>query len=126
MSNEVTKYDNRYEQLEKRVTSLPSASNEAMAEILKGMYAGKPLLGPGGLLTQLVKDLTQVALQGEIEAHLAETSLEEGGNRRNGVARKTIKTGGGSFDLESPRDRNGSLGKMLGRDQNSHKEERYS
>lgn len=73
MSNEVTKYDNRYEQLEKKVTSLPSASNEAMAEILKGMYAGKPLLGPGGLLTQLVKDLTQVALQGEMEAHLAET-----------------------------------------------------
>ena len=53
---------------------MPSASNEAMAEILKGMYAGKPLLGPGGLLTQLVKDL---ALQGEMEAHLAETSLEE-------------------------------------------------
>lgn len=113
MSNEVTKYDNRYEQLEKKVTSLPSASNEAMAEILKGMYAGKPLLGPGGLLTQLVKDLTQVALQGEMEAHLAETSLEEGGNRRNGVARKTIKTGGGSFDLESPRDRNGSFEPQL-------------
>ena len=61
------------------------------------MYAGKPLLGEGGLLTQLVKDLTQVALQGEMDAHLRDRGLEEIGNRRNGVSYKTVKTGGGSL-----------------------------
>ena len=55
--------------------SLPSTSDEAMMDIIKGMYAGKPLLGPEGLLTQLVKDLTQIALQGEMDAHLAENQL---------------------------------------------------
>jgi putative transposase len=61
------------------------------------------------LLTQLVKDLTQITLQGEMDAHLRNNSLEEGNNRRNGLSYKTVKTGGGSFELESPRDRNSSF-----------------
>lgn len=103
----------KYEDIEDKVYNLPSASDEAMGEILKGMYAGKPLLGQGGLLTQLVKDLTQIALQGEMDAHLSENTLEEGGNRRNGVNKKTVKTAGGSFELASPRDRNGSFEPQL-------------
>lgn len=103
----------KYEDLEQQVSKLPSTSNEAMAEILMGLYAGKPLLGSGGLLTQLVKDLTQIALQGEMDSHLSETALEECGNRRNGITRKTVKTAGGSFELESPRDRNGSFEPQL-------------
>jgi transposase-like protein len=91
------------------VTKLPSVQNEALADIIKGLYEGKPLLGKGGLLTNLVKDLTQIALQGEMDGHLQEESLEEGGNRRNGISTKTVKTGSGSFELEVPRDRNCSF-----------------
>jgi putative transposase len=98
----MTKKIIKYEDLEKEVYNLPSTSQAALEEILKGMYAGKSLLGSGGLLTQLVKDLTQRALQGEMDAHLLENTLEEGGNRRNGNAKKTVKTSGGSFELESP------------------------
>ena len=43
--------------IEKKITNLPSLSPEALQEIIKGMYAGKPLLGSEGLLTQLAKDL---------------------------------------------------------------------
>jgi len=96
-----------------QVTKLPSVQNEALAEIIKGLYQGKPLLGPGGLLTSLVKDLTQIALQGEMDSHLQEDSLEQGGNRRNGVTTKTIKTGTGSFELEVPRDRNSTFEPQL-------------
>ena len=95
--------------IEEQVKSLPSASNEAMMEIIKGLYAGKPLLGVNGLLTNLVKDLTQVALQGEMDAHLLNNSLEEGGNRRNGIGSKKVKSSTGSFDLDVPRDRNSSF-----------------
>ena len=95
------------------ITSLPSTQNEALAEIIKGLYQGKPLLGTGGLLTNLVKDLTQIALQGEMESHLENDSLEQGNNRRNGISSKTVKTGSGSFDLEVPRDRNGSFEPQL-------------
>ena len=67
-----------------QVTNLPSIQNEALAEIIKGLYQGKPLLGPGGLLTSLVKDLTQIALQGELDSHL------QGGNRRNGIRGRSL------------------------------------
>jgi putative transposase len=92
-----------------QVTRLPSAQNEALSEIIKGLYQGKPLLGPGGLLTNLVKDLTQLALQGEMDSHLQDGSVEEGGNRRNGLSTKTVKTSSGSFELDVPRDRNSSF-----------------
>lgn len=95
------------------VTTLASIHNEALAEIIKGLYEGRPLLGKGGLLTNLIKDLTQIALQGEMDAHLQEDSLEEGGNRRNGIRTKTVKTGSGSFELEVPRDRNSSFEPQL-------------
>jgi transposase-like protein len=108
MTKALTKYDN-YDNLEKHVLSLPSTSPEAMTDILRGLYAGKPLLGEGGLLTKLVKDLTQIALQGEMDSRLQESSLEEGGNRRNGVTSKRMKTASGSFDMEVPRDRNSSF-----------------
>ena len=78
--------------LSEKIESLPSLQPEALKEIIKGMYQGKPLLGPQGLLTQIAKDLTQLALQGEMEAHLTENSLEEGSNRRNGLTTKTIKS----------------------------------
>lgn len=109
MNNQVNKCNN----IEKQGLNLPSATPEAMTEILKGLYAGKPLLGNGGLLTNLIKDLTQIALQGEMEAHLQEGSLEEGGNRRNGLTSKTVKTATGSFELDVPRDRNGSFEPQL-------------
>ena len=90
ISNNNLSEDNLAEQ----VTNLPSTQNEAIAEIIKGLYQGKPLLGKGGLLTNLVKDLTQLALQGEMDSHLAEETLEQGGNRRNGITTKTMRTGG--------------------------------
>ena len=91
------------------VNNLPSASNEALSEIIKGLYQGKPLLGKDGLLTSLVKDLTQIALHAEMDTHIQENSLESGNNRRNGITTKTMKSGTGSFELEVPRDRNASF-----------------
>ena len=99
--------------LEEKVRSLPSASDEAFREIIQGLYQGKPMLGKNGLLTNLVKDLTQIALQGEMDAHLIESSPEEGGNRRNGIAKKTVKSSAGGFVLDVPRDRNSSFEPQL-------------
>lgn len=97
-----------------KITATPTiSSNPLYAEIIRGMYQGKPLLGPNGLLTDMVKELTQLALQGEMDAHLRDNSLEEGGNRKNGLSSKSIKTSSGSFDLEVPRDRNGSFEPQL-------------
>ena len=60
--------------LERKISRLPSLQNEALQEIIKGMYAGKPLLGPQGLLTQIAKDLIEVSLEAEMEVHLEENN----------------------------------------------------
>lgn len=99
--------------LEEKISTLPSLEGMALKDVIKGMYEGKPLLGPQGLLTQIAKDLIQISLQGEMDAHLEERSLESGSNRRNGLTSKTMKTSSGSFELEVPRDRNGSFEPQL-------------
>lgn len=87
--------------------------NNVLEGIIRGLYQGKPFGGQGGLLTNLVKDLTQIALQWEMDSHLQKDSLEQGNNRRNGISTKTVKTGSGSFELEVPRDRNSSFEPQL-------------
>ena len=37
---------------------------------LKAIQAGKPLLGKEGILTPLIKNLTEAALEGELDSHL--------------------------------------------------------
>lgn len=93
--------------------TIPGLDQQSLQDIIAGMYAGKPLLGKDGLLTGLVKTLTQAALAGEMEAHLVEDSLEQGNNRKNGYGSKTVKTSSGSFDLDVPRDRNNSFEPQL-------------
>jgi putative transposase len=71
--------------------------------------SGQPLTGKGGILTPLLKELLEAALEGEMDAHLEE-SVEAGkSNRRNGKGKKTVKTGIESFELLTPRDRDGSF-----------------
>jgi len=78
-------------------------------EIIQSLYEKKPLSGPGGVMTNLLKVAYEAALDGEAEAHVASTKVEEGGNRRNGKSQKTVKSGYGTFELETPRDRNASF-----------------
>ena len=68
--------------------------------------SGKGLSGKDGVLTDLVKQITEMTLQAELESHLAQ-DLQK--NRKNGYTSKTMKTEHGTFELETPRDRNGSF-----------------
>ncbi len=76
-------------------------------EAAKQLKAGKSLSGKDGVLTPLIKRIIEQALQGEIETHL-EMEQEEP-NRRNGKTSKTMKSEHGPFELETPRDRNGTF-----------------
>ncbi|MFA7571295.1 MAG: IS256 family transposase [Sulfurimonadaceae bacterium] len=79
-------------------------------EVLEQFRNEKRLTGKDGLLAPLIKQLTQAALEAEVESHIAQDVLNGTRNRRNGVNRKTIKgTSDGSFELETPRDRNGTF-----------------
>ena len=75
-------------------------------EAVKALQSGQKLTGDDGILTPLIKQLTEAALEGEIDSHLADEVLA---NRRNGKSKKTVKSTSGSFELETPRDRAGSF-----------------
>ena len=73
-----------------------------MEAALKALREGQNLTGKGGILTPLIKQLTEAAMEAELDEHLAE---EEAPNRKNGKSSKTVKTLSGSFELDTPRDR---------------------
>lgn len=80
--------------------------NQAIAD----MKAGKALIGKDGIFTPLMKDFLEAALEGEMNAHMANCLEDpEKQNRRNGKMSKTVRSSVGAFELETPRDREGSF-----------------
>jgi transposase-like protein len=77
---------------------------------LKAIQSGKPLLGKEGILTPLIKNLAEAALEGELDSHLGQ---EVSANRRNGKSKKTIKSLNGNFELSTPRDRDCTFSPQL-------------
>jgi len=77
-----------------------------LEDALEKIKAGAKLDGKDGVLTPLIKQLTEAALEAEIESHL---SQELAKNRRNGKSKKIMKSSVGEFELEVPRDRNNSF-----------------
>ncbi|WP_307225179.1 IS256 family transposase [Microbacterium arborescens] len=72
---------------------------------------GVSLVGPGGLLNQLTKNVLETALNAELTEHLGHdhggTPIAE--NMRNGTRVKTVLTEIGPVEIEVPRDRDGSF-----------------
>ena len=83
--------------------------NEFKAEAIEKIKSGQPLTGKGGILTPLLKELLESALEGELEAHLLENREAGISNRRNGKSSKQVQTSSDSFELLTPRDREGSF-----------------
>lgn len=73
-----------------------------MEAALQALRDGKGITGADGVLTPLIKQLTEAAMKAELEEHL-ETDSEP--NRKNGYSKKTMKSSAGEFDLRTPRDR---------------------
>ena len=77
-----------------------------MQAAIQALRDGKGLSGKDGILTPLIKQLTEAAMQAELEQHLEQG---EAPNRKNGSSAKTMKSTAGSFELNTPRDRAGSF-----------------
>ena len=75
-------------------------------QFARDIKAGKSIGGKDGALGSLIKQLTEAALSAEIDSHLTQDLSK---NRKNGYATKTMKSEHGSFELDVPRDRNGSF-----------------
>jgi len=79
-------------------------------EAMEGLYAGKKAGGTDGVFAPLMKHLLESMLDGELNNHLEEDKASGQPNRRNGKSKKTVRSmGGGSFELETGRDREGTF-----------------
>ena len=75
-------------------------------QALDQLRSGQNLTGQDGVLTPLIKQLTEAALSAELDEHLKDA---EQPNRKNGKTSKTVKSVAGAFELDTPRDRAGSF-----------------
>lgn len=79
---------------------------------LEQFRSGKDLFSKGGAFAPLLKDFLEAALQAELEEHLDQESPELN-NRKNGYNTKFLKTGAGTIELDTPRDRNSDFSPEL-------------
>ncbi len=92
-------------------------NDDVLDELLKGCERPEDLLGESGLMKELKKALMQRMLGAELTEHLGYEHGTEAPpvqtNRRNGNSRKTVKSEDGAFEIEVPRDRDGSFEPQL-------------
>ena len=81
--------------------------------LLTGYKNPEDIIGKNGLLKQLTKALLERAMNAELTEHVGYEKHgpvgNNSGNSRNGSSKKKLKGDLGEIDLETPRDRNGSL-----------------
>lgn len=75
---------------------------------LEQFISGKSLFGKDGAFAPMLKSFIEKALDAEMEEHL-DSDERSSGNKRNGKGKKTIKSGFGTFDIETPQDRRSSF-----------------
>jgi len=82
-------------------------------QLLADYKKPEDIIGENGLLKQLTKALLERALSAELTEHVGYEKHDpvghNSGNSRNGTTRKSLKGDFGEFELETPRDRNGSF-----------------
>ena len=88
-----------------------------LTDALEQIKAGAKIDGKDGVLAPLIKQLTEAALQAELESHL---TTEINKNRKNGKSTKIMKSSVGEFELEIPRDRNGSYESQIVKKHQTH------
>ncbi|ADX75152.1 transposase (plasmid) [Pseudarthrobacter phenanthrenivorans Sphe3] len=91
----------------------PMATDVDQQELAQQLLAqsreqGIELVGPGGLLNRLTKNVLETALEAEMDEHLGygkhDVSGRGSGNSRNGTRTKTVMTEIGPVEIEVPRD----------------------
>ena len=88
-----------------------------MEAAIQALREGKGLSGKDGVLTPLIKQLTEAAMKAELDAHLAASDEP---NRKNGCTPKKVKSPVGAFELQTPRDRAGRFEPQLVKKRQTH------
>jgi transposase-like protein len=81
-------------------------------EVLSRLYNGDPILGDGGIFTDMLQSMVNAALEGELDHNLNEKHAGAN-NRRNGHMAKVVRSAAGPLTIRTPRDRNGEHDPIL-------------
>ena len=82
------------------------AQKELEKKALDQLLSGESLFGKDGAFAPMLKSFIEKALEAEMNAHLAASTIK---NKRNGKGKKTLKTNLGTIDITTPEDRNSSF-----------------
>jgi transposase-like protein len=66
--------------------------------------SGKNLFGDGDAFAPMLKNVIEKSLEAEMDGHLDEGQRSKG-NKGKGKGKKTLKSGFGTFDIDTPQDR---------------------
>jgi putative transposase len=76
-------------------------------EVVSRLYKGDPILGDGGIFTDLLQAIVNAALEGEIAHSIDQSAVSGLANRKNGHTQKTVRSPAGPLEISTPRDRAG-------------------
>jgi transposase-like protein len=97
----------------KNTTQDPEGLALAQQLVDRAKAEGTSLVGPGGLLSGLTKQVLETALEAEMDEHLGYASGDRESkataNERNGSRSKTVTTEVGPVQIDVPRDRDASF-----------------
>jgi transposase-like protein len=83
-------------------------TEEIEKKALEQFKSGKSLFGKDGAFAPMLKNFIEKALEAEMEEHLDDEERLRG-NKRNGKGKKTIKSSTGTFEIDTPQDRQSSF-----------------
>lgn len=87
----------------------PDFDYEALKKkTIEQFRSGKSLFGKDGAFAPLLKEFLEAALEAELDTYLDEEQRGQG-NRKNGRMSKKLKTAEGTFEISTPRDRDGEF-----------------
>jgi len=86
--------------------------DQLQEKALAQLKSGESLFGKEGAFAPMLQSFIEAALEAEMDEHL-DTDERSKGNKRNGKGRKTIKSSAGSFEIETPQDRQSSFDPQL-------------
>lgn len=86
--------------------------DQLQKKALEQFKSGQPLFGKDGAFAPMLKQFLESALQAEMDVHLSEEE-RQGGNKRNGKGTKTIKSAEGTFQIDTPQDRQSSFAPQI-------------
>lgn len=81
-------------------------------QVLSRLYKGDPILGDGGIFTDMLQSMVNAALEGELDEKLNQKPFDDA-NRRNGHTSKIVRSPAGPLSIQTPRDRSGTHDPIL-------------